>query len=360
MNNCFHNIEQIKKLNKGKKIIAVVKANAYGHGIRGFCNILEKYKKIDYFAVATLDEAVNLRLNGITSEILVLGVTGVEYFDTAFEYNVCITCYNLKTAKNIKNYNKKLKVHIKIDTGMNRIGFNTLEEYKEVVNYIDNSESEIVGLFTHFSSADSDEQYTLNQIEKFKAFYNYTKDRDIEVHIQNSAGIINNCDIDFVTAIRPGLAMYGHNCTNKKLDLKPLISLKSKVTMLKSVGRNSKIGYNGEYITREDIKLATLPIGYADGYKMVYKSLYAVKDKEKYSIRGKICMDQTMVEVDEKVKEGDFLYLINDDITAEYIVKKTDISIYEFLTSWSNRIYREFYVNDEIVAKENIMYFDMN
>ncbi len=366
MDNCFHNLEIIKQLEPNKKIIAVVKANAYGHGIKGFCTILEKYNKVDYFAVATLDEAVNLRMSGIKKGLLVLGAVSSEYFDIAYENNVQITCYNLKTAQNIHTFDKKLNVHIKVDTGMNRIGFTDIKTFKEALNLIDNSKSNLVGLFTHLSSADTNQDYTKEQIDIFKNYYDIVKDRQLEIHVQNSAGIINN-NLDFVTAIRPGLIMYGHNNTDynrpdmdKKsfLNLKELITLKSKVIMLKDVNSNSKIGYNGDYINKKPTKIATLPIGYADGYKTTFKNLQAIKDDFSYKIRGKVCMDQLMVEVDNNVSEGDYLYLINDVISAKKISNTTYTSIYELLTSLSNRIYREFYVDGKLVAYENTMFFN--
>ncbi len=365
MDNCFHNISLIKNLNPNKKIIAVVKGNAYGHGIRGFSYILEKYDKVNYFAVATLDEAVYLRLSGIKKDILVLGVTNKNYFDTAYEHNIIITCHNYTSAKDIGLFNKNLKVHIKIDTGMNRIGFTSLSQYMDAINVIDNSNSTLAGIFTQLSSADTDSEYTKEQIIKFKQFYNFTKHRNIEVHIQNTAGIVNNNNLDFVTAIRPGLILYGHNCTDYKnigttnyhIDLKELITLKSKVTMIKKVPSNSKIGYNGDYINNNTINIATLPIGYADGYKMIYKNLFVEKDNQKYKIRGKICMDQLLIEVDETINEDDYVFLINDKINAKFIATKTYTSIYELLTSLSNRIHREFYVDKKLVAYESIIDF---
>ncbi len=368
MDNCFHNIEVIKKLNPNKKIIAVVKANAYGHGICGFSSILEKYNKVDYFSVATLDEAVLLRKNGIKKDILVLGVTNPDYFEIAHKHNIIITCHNLKCAFSIFDFNKKLNVHIKLDTGMNRLGFKCIDNFKKALSLIDDSNSKLQGIFTQLSSADTDSEYTTLQIESFKNFHEIVKNRNIEIHIQNTAGIVNNANLSFVTAIRPGLIMYGHNCTNYKLidtdsnehlRLKELITLKSKVSMVKTVAKNSKIGYNGDFICKCDTNIATLPIGYADGYKMIYKNLYVMKGLNEYKIRGKICMDQMLIEVDSDVYEGDYLYLINDKITAQYIALKTYTSIYELLTSLSNRIHRNFYVNNKIVAYENTLHFEI-
>ncbi len=365
MDNCFHNINLIKELNPNKKIIAVVKANAYGHGIRGFSSILEKYNKVDYFAVATLDEAIYLRMNGIKKDILVLGVTDKSYFNIALEYNIIITCYSLKCAYDIYEFNKSLRVHIKIDTGMNRIGLVGSKQVNEAISLIDSSQSSLEGIFTQLSSADTDKEYTDFQIENFKKCYFIIKNRNIEVHVQNTAGIINNKNLNFVTAIRPGLVLYGHNCTNYKkdktfselLDFKELITLKSKITMIKAVEANSKIGYNGDYINKDTVKIATLPIGYADGYKMIYKNLYAIKNNNKYKIRGKVCMDQLLVEVDDSIKEGDYIFLINNNLNANFIATKTYISIYELLTSLSARLYREFYLNGKLVAYESIIDF---
>ncbi len=368
MSNCFHNLNIIKKLNPNKKIIAVVKANAYGHGICGFSKILEKYNKVHYFSVATLDEAILLRKSGITKDILVLGVTPSDCFHIAYKYNIIITCHNLKCATDILNFNKTLNIHIKVDTGMNRLGFKNVNTFKQALDFINNSKSNLTGLFTQLSSADNDSEYTDFQIKNFKIFYKLVEHYKLEIHVQNTAGIVNNQNLSFVTAIRPGLIMYGHNCTNYKLvsndtneplNLKELITLKSKVTMLKNVPPNTKIGYNGDYMCKDFTTIATLPIGYADGYKMIYKNLYVSKDLKQYKIRGKICMDQILVEVDDTIKEGDYLYLIDDTITAKYIAQKTYTSIYELLTSFSNRIHRNFYVNNKLIAYENILQFEI-
>ncbi len=361
INNLIQNINQIKKINPNKKIKAVVKANAYGHGLEGLSYILEKYELVDAFCVSNLDEALALRKNGITLPILVLGAIDNRHFEVALSNDITITVYSKEIAEEVLAFNKNIKVQFKIDTAMNRIGFIDFNEFEVLFNKIKNSNAIIEGIFSHFSSAEDDAETSKMQIAKFKKFLEITHD-NIEIHIQNSAGSINYNNLDFVNNIRLGIGLYGGNpvatehATNDVL-LKEIATLKSRVIMIKDVPKNDTISYNRTYRLTNDTKIATIPIGYADGYKLAYNNSFVYIEIDgkikKYNIRGKICMDQLMIEVDEDLKVGDYVTLIGEHYSVADISKKFNLSKYEILTSLSARLYKTYVLDDKIVYEDN-------
>ncbi len=361
INNLIHNIDELKRINKNKKIKAVVKANAYGHGLEGLSHILEKYALVDAFCVSNLDEALALRKNGISLPILVLGAIDYRHFDVAFLNDIAITIYSKEMAEQVLEFNKKIKVQFKIDTAMNRIGFVDFKEFQEVYNNFKNSNIIIDGIFSHFSSAEDDAVTSKMQIDSFKEFLKIMP-KDIEVHIQNSAGSINYNDLDFVNNIRLGICLYGCNpvadeFANNIISLKEIATLKSRVIMIKDVPKNQTISYNRTYKLDKNSKIATIPIGYADGYKLAYNNSFVyteINDEiRKYYIRGKICMDQLMIEVDNDLKVGDYVTLIGEHYSVEDISSKFSLSKYEILTSLSARLYKKYILDGEVVYEDN-------
>lgn len=352
MDNAFHNIKIIKNLNPNKRIIGVVKANAYGHGLVSFSKILENYEKIDFFGTATLDEAICLRVNGINSEIIVLGGISPSYLETAYENKITLTCNNLEFAKALSQSGLEINVHIKIDTGMNRIGLKTEGEFLQCKKILDDSKINITGMYTHLSSADDSLEYTEYQIEKFKKYLKYT-DKNMLIHLQNTAGSLNYPNLDFVNAIRPGIGLYGINVGEKEIDFKELINLKTTILNVKEISAKEAIGYNRTFTTEKRTYIGTIPIGYGDGYKRCYGQLYGYIGHRKFPIRGRVCMDQTMLEVDKTVKYGDYINLIGDNCTIEEIGQITGVSPYEVLTSLSSRLFRKFSVGGKFIAWEN-------
>lgn len=352
MNNAFHNIEIIKDLNPNKKVIGVVKANAYGHGLISFSKILEEYEKVHSFGTATLDEAFSLRANGIKSDIIVLGGVSPLYLKVAYENNIILTINNLEFAKALVASKYPINVHIKIDTGMNRIGLKTETELIECLNILKGSKIRITGIYTHLSSADDSKKYTEYQIEKFMKFLKYV-DNSILIHIQNTAGVLNFSNLNFVNAIRPGIGIYGINVGEKQIDFKELINLKTTILHVKEIETNECIGYNRTFVTENKSFIGTIPIGYGDGYKRCYRNLYGYIGNKKFPVRGNVCMDQTMLEIDSSVSYGDYINLIGDGCSIRQISEITGISPYEVLTSLSSRLYRKFSVDGKFVATEN-------
>lgn len=352
MNNAFHNINIIKELNPFKKVIGVVKANAYGHGLVSFSRILEIHGEVDLFGTATLDEAFALRKNGIVSEIIVLGGISPIYLKDAYENNITLTCNNLDFATALCESKLPLNIHIKLDTGMNRIGFKNENEFIHCLKILQSSKVNITGIYTHLSSADDSREYTEYQIENFQKYIKYV-DRPMLIHIQNTAGCLNYADLDFVNAIRPGIGMYGINVGDTENDFKELINLKTTVLHVKEINEDECIGYNRTFTTDKKTYIGTIPIGYGDGYKRCYRDLYGYIGDKKFPIRGNVCMDQTMVEVDNTVKYGDYLNLIGEGCSVAHISEVTGISPYEILTSLSSRLFRKYSVNNKFIAWEN-------
>ncbi|MFV0503305.1 MAG: alanine racemase [Lachnospirales bacterium] len=352
MDNAFHNLDILKGLNGNKKVIGVVKANAYGHGLITFSKMLEQYSRVDYLGTATLDEAVALREKGVELPIIVLGGVSPKYLNTAYKYNIILTCHNELFARELKTFGKALKIHIKVDTGMNRIGFKTLCEFNKALKIIKGSKAKITGVYTHFSSADDSEDFTNYQISAFKEHLQYM-DEDVLIHCQNTAGSLNFPNLNFVNAIRPGVGIYGINVGFKEIDLRELVTLKTNIVHIKEVDKGEYIGYNRTFKTEKPTFIGTIPIGYGDGFKRCYKGTRVLVNGKLFPIRGNICMDQTIIEVDEYEKTGDVVTLIGENMTIDMISKKTYISPYEILTSLSSRLYKEFYVKGKLILTEN-------
>lgn len=349
-----HNLSEIKKItSKDTKIMAVVKADAYGHGAVEVSKILEK-NKVDYFAVASYSEAKELRDANIKLPILILGWTPPEVICDVADKSITQTIYDhnmlLEYLKVLKN--KKLKIHLKIDTGMNRLGIfpsNAIEIIKNILK-IENIELE--GVFTHFSSADSDKKYTLYQFLKFKNVINKLKKEKLQIqtfHCCNSSATVKFPQFH-LDMIRPGIAIYGMlPFKTNKINLMPAMSLKSKIISLKEIGKNEKISYNGTFITKRKSKIAVIPIGYADGYSRHLSNIGEVLIcGKKVKVVGSICMDFIIVDVSsiKNVKIGDEVILIGRvgerEITADDIAKKIGTINYEIVCLIGKRVPRVY------------------
>ncbi len=356
LDNLEYNINQIKSIISNKcKIMAIVKANAYGHGI---IEISKKLNEIGIqdFAVATLSEGIKLRENNIKGNILILGYTDLKDVEHIINYDLIQTIVDYEYAKRIEQMklSNKLKVHIKINTGMNRIG----ESYKNLDNLIkiyQMKNIEILGTYSHFCVADSrkndDIKFTNEQINNFFGCIDKIKNLGYDtgkVHIQASYGILNypNLDCDFV---RPGIIMYGIYNEDEpkiKLNLKPVLSLKAKVTDVKEILKGESVSYGRTFIARENKKIATVSIGYADGYprNLSNKNVKVKVNGEYAEIIGRICMDQLIIDVSniKAIHQGDIVTLIGeeDEISVERIAHGADTITNELLSRLGDRLGR--------------------
>lgn len=349
VDNFKHNINSIqKKIGNDCKIMPVIKANAYGTELNTRIDLLEQF---DIVGVAIVDEGINLRKLGFKKEILIINPCFVDELDDAIENNLTISISDYDFIKKLGEKNKKVKVHLEIETGMSRTGMK-LENVAEIVELVKKYENiEIEGIYTHMSSAGIDKEYTKMQIESFNKAVEMVKKQNINlkyIHMSASDGTIFFPEAHY-NLVRPGIILYGYESTegvSNEIDIKPVCKLKSKITFLKTVEAGTSIGYSRTYITDKKTKVATIPIGYADGLKR------CLSNKGKVYINGilvpiigNVCMDGFMADVTNvpDVKVGDNVWIWDNVNTTVYdIAEKCGTCDYEILTSISGRIPRIF------------------
>ena len=345
--NFEYNINQIKsKISADTKIMPVIKANAYGTYLNTRLDVLNMF---DIVAVATVDEGVFIRNLGYNKEIFILNQPYYEEIQKIIENDLIIGISSDSFAKKLGEFKEKVKVHIEIGTGMGRTGINPAR----VEEYVGNLPKNIVieGIYTHMSSADNDKEYTEKQLDSFKYAVNKMKNLVSLKYVHAAASnAILNFPSSHYNLIRPGMIIYGYVSDEEScrgIDLKPVATLKSQVTFLKTVKSGTSIGYNRSYVTSKETKVATIPIGYADGLRRCLSNRGKVLIKGKLvPIIGKICMDGFMADVTdlEDINVGDDVYIWdNKIITLDSFAKECDTINYEILSTISNRVPREFF-----------------
>lgn len=356
-----HNIREVKKrLPERVKLLGVVKANAYGHGAVPVASYLEN--QVDYFATATIEEAVELRENGISAPILILGYVSPSQYGDLVEYDITQTIDSYAQAlaleKEAARQNRKAKAHLAVDTGMTRIGFQVTEhDADEAAKIADLPHIELEGMFTHFSCADQeDKTYCSMQMEKYDKMTALLAERGVTIplrHICNSAGIMEFDDHRF-EMVRSGIITYGiypsEEVKKERLDLIPALSWKSHVIHVKEVGPGIGVSYGATYVTEKPMtRIATVSAGYADGYPRALSNQGCVLiHGKKAPIIGRICMDQMMVDVTDipDVQVEDVVTLVGTDgdetITIEEIANPAARFDYEMLCDISSRVTRVY------------------
>lgn len=344
-----YNVNQIQKyVGSDVKMMPVIKANAYGTYINKRIDIIDKF---DIVAVALVDEAVYLREIGYTKDILVLNQPYKDEIEKIVEYNVTIGLSSKGFLEEIGKLDENIKVHLEIGTGMGRTGIHP-DRVDEFVNKIkDFTNIQIDGIYTHLSSADYDDEYTNKQLKSFQKAVDTLSECIGEIkyiHCNASNGILNYPENSY-NLVRPGIILYGYESFDKtmeKIDLKPVCRLKSKVTYLKEVDEGISIGYSRSYITKRKAKIATIPIGYADGLRRGLSNKgEVVINNQRAPIIGKICMDGFMADVTdlENVSVGDNVYIWdNEIITLEEVASLADTINYEIMCCVSDRVPRVF------------------
>lgn len=370
-----YNIEKMKEnLPEDTKLIVVAKADCYGHGALQTTSLLSLKEYVWGFAVATLDEAIVLRRGGITKPILVLGCIFPEQWVDALENNIRITVYTEELTKVLSDLavkiGRKAYVHVKLDTGMGRIGFTPGKEGADKIEEISKLPNIVMeGLYTHFSKADEgDKSYTMKQMEAYTWMKEELAGRGITFsyyHCCNSAGIIDLKGAG-QNLSRAGISTYGmypsEEVHKENVDLKPALELISHVAFVKWVDEGEMISYGGTYVTKRRTKIATIPVGYGDGYpRSLSNKGYMLIHGKKAPIIGRVCMDQCMVDVTEieDVKFGDEVVLVGRDgdeyLSVETLSRLSDRFNYEFVCLMSKRIPREYVRRGEV--QEQMDYF---
>lgn len=364
------NVAEVRKrIPESTKIMAVIKANAYGHGAVEFAEYLED--KVEWYGVATLDEALELRHSGVKKPILILGGTNPAEYKKAIAENITLAVYDLASAEKLseiaKEQNKIANIHIKADTGMSRIGFQVNEESADCVKEISGLENiEITGMFTHFAIADAkDKTSALRQRDLFDKFVGMCRERGVDIpflHVNNSAGTM---ELDrHYSMVRMGIMLYGlypSDEMDKSFPLKPAMELVCHITHVKELEAGRGISYGHTFVTEKKMKVATLPCGYADGYpRSLSGKAQVLIGGKRCNVLGRICMDQMMVDVTHlsDVKAGDKVVLVGkmgkEFISVEELADNAFSFNYEFVCDVSRRVPRAYF--DKASYKKTVKY----
>ncbi len=352
-----NNIKNIMQNYSYEYYFGVVKGNAYGHGFQ--CIKTMDKAGINYFCVATLEEALEVR-NYTNKPILCFGYVNINDIDIVIKNNITLSIISFDYYQELLKKNPKIKVHIKINSGMNRFGIKDKNELKEIVDNLKTSNILIEGIYTHLATSGVNDPYYDIQINNFKEITSLINLKDIKiVHIFNSLGLARHNKLEFCNGVRLGLMMYGFTyktseskITNLKrkifnknisttiltnnLNLKKVLSLHSEVININKVSKGEFVGYNAKFIAKNDTLIAIIPIGHADGITSVYEKVMI--NNKIYNIVN-LCMDYIMVEVDDTVKLHDQVDLINDKLSIGNIKKDTP---HHLLVSISERVKRKY------------------
>ena len=370
-----YNMEMMKKnIKEGVSMISVIKTDGYGHGSVQIARMLETKDYIWGYAVATLDEAALLRKGGIEKPILVLGCIFPDQWETAIRQEVRFTVYTREMAEGISETAQRLDktayVHIKLDTGMSRLGFLIREESADTIKALSClPRLSLEGLYTHFAKADeTDKTFTEKQIRDYLWMKERLEGKGVVFqyyHCSNSAGIIDvkEANLDLV---RAGISTYGlypsEEVIKENVPLKPALELLSHVAHVKWVEEGTPVSYGSTYITKRRTKIATIPVGYGDGYpRSLSNKGYVLIHGKKAPILGRVCMDQFMVDATEieDVKFGDPVTLVGrngeEHLPVEVLSDLSGRFNYEFVCDLGKRIPREFIRHGEVV--EQMDYF---
>ena len=354
LNKIVYNYNNIKNFT-GKKVLVLVKADAYGHGIVECSKALEK-AGVDYLGTASLEEGVILRNAGITCPILCVGVLPSDSENLCVDYDIDQAVSSVEDIDVLENYckekNNTINVHIKIETGMHRSGVRTGNDLAALLNKIKESDFvNLKGVFTHFAMSDScDSKYTLCQAEEFKNAVEQIKKTGFDnfiVHCANSGAILQYPELYF-DMVRAGIITYGYypdEETVKSFDLQPALSFLTNIVTVNEVKKGEFISYGCTFKAEKDMRVAILPVGYGDGYKRIMSNKgYVLIDGKKAPVTGRICMDMTMVDVTDIpcAKKGDEAVLIgqqkNCSVTADDLAKWADTINYEIMLSITKRV----------------------
>lgn len=355
-----HNYDRIRtRVGANVRIMGIVKANAYGHGITPIARELEEYG-CDYLGVALLEEGVMLRQHGIRLPILVVGGVLGEQIHEFLDHNLDITISSVSLAEHVdreirSSSGKKARVHLKIDTGLGRLGVKAEHGLAFVQRVTELRHLELTGIFSHFATSDEgDKSFAREQLDRFTRLLDQLEGAGIRIplkHMANSGAILDIPD-SYFSMVRPGIMLYGYypsTTTSESVLLRPVLSLKSKVVYLKEVAAKTSISYGRTYFTDASTTIATVPIGYGDGYsrRLTNRTEVLIR-RQRYPVVGTICMDQLMINVgsDSTVAVGDDVVLLGRDgdqsISGWEIGQRLGTIPYEILTGISERVPREY------------------
>ncbi|MDO5291642.1 MAG: alanine racemase [bacterium] len=364
-----HNLRETKKrLVDGVKLMAIIKADGYGHGAVPIAWAADSI--VDAFGVAIIEEALELRSANVTKPILILGYTSPLQYEDLINNEITQTVYSYDMAQELSlcagRLGKEAMVHIKLDTGMSRIGFKDNDDSVRIIKAIEELPNiKITGMFTHFACADMTDKTSANkQFERYLTFAAKLEDVGINIpvkHAANSAAIID-LPSTYLNMVRSGISTYGlypsEEVNKEDLVIKPALELITRVVYVKEVEIGTGIGYGSTFVADRMTKVATVPVGYADGYPRALSNKgYVLIQGKKVPIIGRVCMDQFMVDVTDlsEVKVGDKVTLIGTDgyetITVEELADLAYTFNYEFVCDISKRVPRVYYKNGKKIGE---------
>lgn len=359
------------KLPENVKLLCVIKADAYGHGAVPLAKLFEG--RADFYGVACIEEAIELKKAGIKTPVLILGAVPKELYEDIVKYDIRVPIFSLEDAKALSaeavKQGKTVPFHFCADTGMSRIGFQVTKESADTcleITKLPNIEAE--GLFSHFATADEkDLSKAIAQRDKFKEFIKLLEERGINIpikHINNSAGIMNFDE--YFDMCRMGIILYGlypsHEVDESLLKIKPVMEWRAHITHIKELEPGREISYGGTYKTGETRRIATIPVGYADGYPRCLSNKGKVLINGQFApITGRVCMDQFMVDITGiEAKVGDTVVLIGKSGDKELSMEEVSESAYSFNYELpcriARRVPRSYYRGGKLVFSTNYMY----
>lgn len=387
IDNLKNNVKNIVSYyNDYKYYFGVVKGNAYGHGITYVINELID-SGVNYLAVSSLEEALEVRNINKKIPILCLEPIAIEYLDICIKNKITITVHEYNYAKKLieKDNSKKIKIHLKIDSGMNRLGFKDKKEINDIYQKLkENKNIEMEGIYTHFATLGINDKEWDNQLEKFKEL---TSDIDFNeipiIHLAKSAAFIDHPKIDFCNGIRMGIAMYGYDPnpvynykgfknklrkikreifkkknkvsktqTKIPIELKPAFKMYTEIIQIKDVKKGEFVGYGAMYRASENMKIAIMPVGYDDGIFRKSRGRYVTIKNKRYQIIGDVGMGMSAIKIDENIDINDKVTLIGDSTPIKEVARHNETSIYEIMCNIGKNIPRVYVKNDEIITVE--------
>lgn len=357
-----YNVKQIKRIHPTKSLFVVVKANGYGHG-----DVEVSKVAIDAgancLAVSGLDEALRLRQSGIEVPILVLGMTRLKDVPLAARHNISLTAHDKMWINQLVQLplKEKIKVHLKVDSGMHRLGLMDSDQVKECYEDLCRASMvEIEGIFTHMATADCDSEYLDYQIRQFR---HLIKELDLTgvkyVHLENTATLLQK-EFQFDHGIRLGLGLYGINPDEDfipiSFDLKPALKLFSNVVQVKKIKKGDKVGYGATYEASEDEWIGVVPIGYADGWIRLHQGRNVIVNGVECEIVGRVCMDQMMIRLPNPIPMGTVVTLIGEGMPVERVAREIGTISYEILCLISDRVPRVYKKDGKIIAVKKMRF----
>lgn len=353
LNHLAHNYHYLRQLAPKSKFLGLCKSNGYGHGSELIAKNLEELGA-DMLAVATIREGVTLRESGIKLPILVLGDSPISLIPLLFQYKLTQTIHSMEQAQQLriqgKKENQQLSVHIKVDTGMARLGFLS-EEKDKILQLFQWNEFYVEGLYTHFAQSEAKDDnslyYTKNQFNLFKSICSFIEDNNYKIpirHCANSGATLFHPDTH-LDMIRPGIALYGYSPDGKEnTNLQPVLELYSRIASLRFMKKNTAIGYGSTHILEKDSYIAVLPLGYGDGFPRSFSNKLTIKiHNTPCPVVGRLCMDLTMIDVTAVkgfVKIGDIATIYKEQELLEEAAKLSGTISYELLCQLTERIPR--------------------